>query len=188
MKRQNLFSGENKKNISKCHLLKLLPKVLRINILSNITVENFPNHTSTYVIFTEECPTYIEQPTLILSSDSLSNDVTVLPAEALNVSLHNASSPGTTTIIDVKIKDLVPTKEALLYFVKLTVENWEMVRMVVRDTEGADVFQVCSFLKLKLYLYLLKVFITASGCTYDFMGSVCKALVQSCLSGAVIHI
>ena len=34
MKCQNLFSGKNKKNISKCHLLNFLPRVLSINILS----------------------------------------------------------------------------------------------------------------------------------------------------------
>ena len=31
MKCQILFSGKNKKNISKCHLLKILPRVLRVN-------------------------------------------------------------------------------------------------------------------------------------------------------------
>ena len=33
MKCQILFPGENKKNISKCHLLKILPKVLSIKSL-----------------------------------------------------------------------------------------------------------------------------------------------------------
>ena len=31
MKCQNLYSGENKKNISVCRLLKILPRVLNIN-------------------------------------------------------------------------------------------------------------------------------------------------------------
>ena len=31
MKYQNLFSEKNKKNISICHLLKILPRVLSIN-------------------------------------------------------------------------------------------------------------------------------------------------------------
>ena len=31
MKCQILFSGKNKKNISKCRLLKILPRVLNIN-------------------------------------------------------------------------------------------------------------------------------------------------------------
>ena len=30
MKCQILFSGKNKKNISKCHLLKILPRVLSV--------------------------------------------------------------------------------------------------------------------------------------------------------------
>ena len=30
MKSQILFSGKNKKNISKCHLLKILPRVLSV--------------------------------------------------------------------------------------------------------------------------------------------------------------
>ena len=30
MKCQNLFSGKNKKNISKCRLLKILPRVLSV--------------------------------------------------------------------------------------------------------------------------------------------------------------
>ena len=33
MKCQILFSGKNKKNISKCHLLKILPRVLSVNKL-----------------------------------------------------------------------------------------------------------------------------------------------------------
>ena len=32
MKCQILFSGKNKKNISKCHLLKILPRVLSVNM------------------------------------------------------------------------------------------------------------------------------------------------------------
>ena len=33
MKCQNLFSGKNKKNISKCRLLKILPRVLSVKSL-----------------------------------------------------------------------------------------------------------------------------------------------------------
>ena len=33
MKFQILFSGKNKKNISKCRLLKFLPRVLRVKVL-----------------------------------------------------------------------------------------------------------------------------------------------------------
>ena len=32
MKCQILFSGKNKKNISKCRLLKILPRVLSVNV------------------------------------------------------------------------------------------------------------------------------------------------------------
>ena len=32
MKCQNLFSGKNKKNISKCRLLKILPRVLSVKV------------------------------------------------------------------------------------------------------------------------------------------------------------
>ena len=35
MKCQILFSGKNKKNISKCHLLKILPRVLSVNTSSS---------------------------------------------------------------------------------------------------------------------------------------------------------
>ena len=34
MKFQNLFSGKNKKNISKCHLLKVLPSMPSLKLLS----------------------------------------------------------------------------------------------------------------------------------------------------------
>ena len=34
MKYQNLFSGKNKKNISKCRLLKILPRVLSVKQLT----------------------------------------------------------------------------------------------------------------------------------------------------------
>ena len=37
MKCQNLFSGTNKKNISKCHLLKILPSVLSLYYFSSYT-------------------------------------------------------------------------------------------------------------------------------------------------------
>ena len=33
MKCQILFSGKNKKNISKCRLLKFLPRVLRVKVI-----------------------------------------------------------------------------------------------------------------------------------------------------------
>ena len=33
MKHQNLFPGKNKKNISNCFVLKILPRVLRIKII-----------------------------------------------------------------------------------------------------------------------------------------------------------
>ena len=33
MKYHILFSEKNKKNISKCHLLKILPRVLSVNII-----------------------------------------------------------------------------------------------------------------------------------------------------------
>ena len=33
MKCQILFSGKNKKNISKCRLLKILPRVLSVKVL-----------------------------------------------------------------------------------------------------------------------------------------------------------
>ena len=42
MKCQNLFSGKNKKNISKCHLLKSLPRLLCIKlVLYNPTSFNY---------------------------------------------------------------------------------------------------------------------------------------------------
>ena len=43
MKCQNLFSGKNTKNISKCHLLKIYPECLSIN---NYSVFDY-NYAST---------------------------------------------------------------------------------------------------------------------------------------------
>ena len=46
MKYRNLFSGENKKNISLCRLLKILPKVLSIyslRFLQAYFLRSFPN-------------------------------------------------------------------------------------------------------------------------------------------------
>ena len=37
MKCQNLFSGKNKKNISICYLLKILPRVLSIKLIYDTT-------------------------------------------------------------------------------------------------------------------------------------------------------
>ena len=39
MKCQILFSGKNKKNISKCRLLKILPRVLSVNLFSMTRVK-----------------------------------------------------------------------------------------------------------------------------------------------------
>ena len=41
MKCQNLFSGKNKKNISICHLLKILPSMLSVNHLSTVSSRLF---------------------------------------------------------------------------------------------------------------------------------------------------
>ena len=47
MKCQILFSGKNKKNISKCHLLKILPRVLSVNMLAqNVHIAKILNTTS----------------------------------------------------------------------------------------------------------------------------------------------
>ena len=43
MKCHNLFSGENKKNISVCCLLKFLPRVLSIKVSDKIDILNFFN-------------------------------------------------------------------------------------------------------------------------------------------------
>ena len=40
MKYQNLFSGKNKKNISKCRLLKILPRVLSVNMVLRCKVND----------------------------------------------------------------------------------------------------------------------------------------------------
>ena len=45
MKCQILFSGKNMKNISKCHLLKILPRVLSIKELS------WPSTCIVYLLF-----------------------------------------------------------------------------------------------------------------------------------------
>ena len=39
MKCQILFSGKNKKNISKCRLLKILPRVLSVKVVVHMTNE-----------------------------------------------------------------------------------------------------------------------------------------------------
>ena len=51
MKCQNLFSGKNKKNISVSHLLKILPRVLRVKCLSilgnyDLTIQDDPDAVS----------------------------------------------------------------------------------------------------------------------------------------------
>ena len=43
MKCQNLFSGKNKKNVSTCHLLKILPRVLSVKLLSEQLKLRCPN-------------------------------------------------------------------------------------------------------------------------------------------------
>ena len=46
MKCQILFSGTNEKNISKCHLLESLPRVLSVKILSGIANSVHPDQTA----------------------------------------------------------------------------------------------------------------------------------------------
>ena len=47
MQCQILFSGKNKKNISKCRLLKILPTVLSVKIILNFVVHKGIEYTST---------------------------------------------------------------------------------------------------------------------------------------------
>ena len=51
MKCQILFSGKNKKNISKCRLLKILPRVLSVKVPSKICCRL---HSNCFVYFSEE--------------------------------------------------------------------------------------------------------------------------------------
>ena len=62
MKFQNLFSSKNKKSIPKCHLLKILPKVLSVNTCILILDISNQHYIYMYVIFHEKIrkktPTY----------------------------------------------------------------------------------------------------------------------------------
>ena len=50
MKCQNLFSGNNKKNISICCLLKILPRVLSIKIdMKTVYAHKFGNQLLTFI-------------------------------------------------------------------------------------------------------------------------------------------
>ena len=49
MKCQLLFSGKNKKNISKCRLLKILPRVLIVNYGGTVTVNVLKCHKPTFL-------------------------------------------------------------------------------------------------------------------------------------------
>ena len=48
MKCQILFSGKNKKNISKCCLLKILPRVLSVNIFKYLDGQVQANRANLY--------------------------------------------------------------------------------------------------------------------------------------------
>ena len=50
MKCQILFSGKNKKNISKCRLLKILPRVLSVNLI-RLTLCELPNVKCKHLTF-----------------------------------------------------------------------------------------------------------------------------------------
>ena len=52
MKCQILFSGKNKKNISKCRLLKILPRVLSVNTSGGGLATG---HSITYIITCAPC-------------------------------------------------------------------------------------------------------------------------------------
>ena len=51
MKCHILFSGKNKKNISKCRLLKILPRVLSVNIMLLIAFDKNLIHDILYVTY-----------------------------------------------------------------------------------------------------------------------------------------
>ena len=54
MKCQDLFSGENKKNVSKCSRLKILPGVLRVKCINTIYVCDvfvYDNILSTVIMY-----------------------------------------------------------------------------------------------------------------------------------------
>ena len=46
MKCQILFSGKNKKNISKCRLLKILPRVLSVKTVMAQNTLDYKQHTN----------------------------------------------------------------------------------------------------------------------------------------------
>ena len=48
MKCQILFSGKNKKNISKCRLLKILPRVLSVKVPRKIAADDILNFFSLF--------------------------------------------------------------------------------------------------------------------------------------------
>ena len=52
MKCQILFSGKNKKNISKCRLLKILPRVLSVKRIQHVKTLQIQIHVNTmYTLF-----------------------------------------------------------------------------------------------------------------------------------------
>ena len=50
MKCHILFSEKNKKNISKCRLLKILPRVLSVNKMANLTFKELSTTTTDFII------------------------------------------------------------------------------------------------------------------------------------------
>ena len=60
MKCQILFSGKNKKNISKCRLLKFLPRVLRVNLFSMAIVNAYMSSNMKKCTFERVCPAKIQ--------------------------------------------------------------------------------------------------------------------------------
>ena len=60
MKCQILFIGKNKKNISKCRLLKILPRVLSVKILTNrqLTTSLVLNNWAQFSVYVCVCVCY----------------------------------------------------------------------------------------------------------------------------------
>ena len=74
MKCQILFSGKNKKNISKCRLLKILPRVLSVNLRHRVAALAAPCETCLFLRSSCACANFHPGLCSPFSHSVVSND------------------------------------------------------------------------------------------------------------------
>ena len=108
MQCQILFSGKNKKNISKCRLLKILPRVLSVNRITNSvnadeTAHYEPSHPDLYCLQLSVPVYWVERIKVILLIVNLKEKYTFVMMTCVWTRFLNLPTDGSMSSVNKKI-------------------------------------------------------------------------------------